>query len=377
MVVKSDLWKYIVKIWFVANVLLFFFPWLYTKLYPYFSFLVLFMFITIMLLKGFSINKRLFLSVYFLCLFTVVLSIILEKEFKLYLTALSAPMAVFCFDGLKIKKNEQKLLKNFLLIIWLITICISYKYFYKFLDTPDKMLNPNTLALVLLDISMLLIYLINILEKKLKRKILSLAIALGTIAALFGGFQSRGCTMAFGFFCLFGSIHKLIFKRKFQIICITFGVVMLSVIVPFVYMYLANKEALGTPASSEKDLYTRVYVWKDIVDELSGDHKELLLGLPADTQDSIGKAVHNNSLQIISYIGVIGFLVYSLFLLAYMYGIISSCFYDEKSNLLIIAFISLLLLGITEVSMLWAITYSLNYSFLSIASGKANEILYL
>lgn len=229
-------------------------------------------------------------------------------------------------------------------------------------------INPNTMGMISLDMTMLFIYFITTKEKKDKKRwIIGLC-----ILELFvlNNYKARGCILAFIAFCLMILMKKLVFANKKRFMIIFVGIIIIGLLVPFIYMSLAQLQVLGVQTYTSKDMYTRVRVWGGVVDHFLQNKNAFIFGFPNQLIVRYGERLHNTYFQLLVYVGAFGFIPYYIFVYNYVRNIIYSENRDNSSYILIAAYCSLLVLGYTEVSMFWAVTYMTHYMFLGIASAE-------
>ena len=123
-----------------------------------------------------------------------------------------------------------------------------------------------------------------------------------------------------------------------------------------------------------KSLYTgREIIWSNMYDALSENVVNWFFGLGSDVSLWGDRTlnVHNNYFAVIVDFGVIGFLIF------YVYIFKKMGFVNEKESTckkLLFSFIAyVFLLGVTEVTTMYSVTYSLVFSAFSIALSKSKE----
>ena len=322
----------------------------------------------ICLLKCTSFNKKFFLGLVLVFVFISIFTIIGEKSPRLIFTIYSSIVAFFCFDGLCFSKTEEKFLKCISWLIWSYLVIRSINYYTIYSSNIGYYINSNTMAIALINLSMLIIY---FLYHNSNKNIWIFIVTTLTFMALVG-YHARGCFLAYSFFIICLIMQNIIFRKRIVIISAALSVLLCGLIIPFAYIYIVSNGYIDHNVVSSKDMFTRVRVWKDVVSFFCEHRSALFYGLPTSMLELKGSALHSNYLELLSFCGLGGFLVYYGFVINYINRILFNNKHNQSINTLIIAFASLMILGYTEVSMFWAVTYVHNYMFLGIASGKNN-----
>lgn len=363
----NELWKYLILIWMVCNVITIFIPQIYLWILPYYTSITAVVFFCILVLKSRHLNKKV-INGLLLVYVGLILFILLQGKNPLnYLTILSSPVAFVCLDKITLSRKEKKRLFYFIEFTWLILVLLSFGYFDRFTINRSSMVNSNTMGMYLLDMAMLLLYFFDIYEKKL---IKSIVVSFVTILSLYLGYQARGNLIAFLFFLLCCIFRKHIMKNYKRILILAAVLIIAGGLIPFIYIQLIQNNFFGVRTYSLKDMYTREGVWSDLVGTFVVNKSYLITGLPSNELEIMGSAIHNNSFELLASTGILGLVLYFIFVFSYMKTIIADSKHSNKIDLLIFAFLSLLVQGFTEVSLFWSVTYVLHYMYLGLASGN-------
>ena len=117
-----------------------------------------------------------------------------------------------------------------------------------------------------------------------------------------------------------------------------------------------------------KDIYTRYYVWNLLIEELSSKATYILFGLSNLENFEALQYVHNNSLSIIGYTGIVGFILYYMLLRKSVVNVIDTL--DIDNILYYAGFTSVFVIGLTESSTFWAVLYGFEFMLLCGRSKK-------
>ena len=121
-----------------------------------------------------------------------------------------------------------------------------------------------------------------------------------------------------------------------------------------------------------KDIYTRYYVWNLLIDELFSKAAYILFGLSNLENFEALQYVHNNSLSIIGYTGLVGFILYYMLLRKSVANVIDN--FDIDSVLYYAGFAAIFVIGLTESSTFWAVLYGFEFMLLC-GRSKKGELL--
>lgn len=361
-------WQEVILTWFALNSIIYCFPQIYLFVLPFAPLIVSCFLLSICLLKGANVPKRFCGEIVFVFVFISILTLIGGKNLRLIFTIYSSLVAFYCFDGLYFSKNQRKFLEFVSLAVWLFLVVRSINY-HVYYSSNVGYINSNTMAMTLINLSMLIICL-SYRYRHISWSVFVCIVVIFTFIALIG-YRARGCTIAYLFFTVCLIIKDTLFKKHKRVIYGALFVLLCGFIVPFVYIYVVNHGYFDRSIVSNKDMFTRVRVWKDVVYFFCMNKSAFLYGLSTDMLELRGSALHSNYLELLAYCGLGGFVAYSGMVIRYVNRILlNNNGYRSSVHILIIAFAALMVLGYTEVSMFWAMTYVHNYMFLGIASGK-------
>ena len=111
-----------------------------------------------------------------------------------------------------------------------------------------------------------------------------------------------------------------------------------------------------------KDIYTRYAVWDSFIDYVSSKTGILFTGFNVEAVENILQYVHSNSLTIIGYVGITGFVLFYILLKKTYCSLID---YGDINNVIYyLGFLSIFVVGITEVSTFWATMYGVEFLLL-------------
>lgn len=364
----SELWYKFILLLFTVNVLLFTVPTLYLRLLDDFTVIVSVCFVLILIMKSRNLGKATIIGISVSSFFIIGFTLSQGKPISIILTILSSLVAYICFDRLQFSDGDKRFIQILCIIMWIFLFIKSFGYYEKFLFDSARYINSNTMGMVSLDLTMLLVYMIIISGNQSKNKWL---LVLGILEFfVLNNYKARGCMVSFIFFCLAVIFRKYIFANKRRFMLVFVAIIIIGVLVPFVYMMLADSKALGAYTYASKDMYTRVGVWKNVVKYFLYNKNAFFAGFPTEIIELYGNRLHNTYFQLLVYVGGIGFFAYYFFVFRYIRGIIYSAGEKQGRYILVLAYCALLILGYTEVSMFWAVTYMMHYMFLGIASGN-------
>lgn len=365
---KDTLWYKLIIALFTINCILFCLPSLYLKILPYYTIITLISLIFILALRSRLLETKMLFELFTIVLLISFFVIIQGRSLVSVFTIYSSFVAFYCFDRMPILKKDLRYIKSVSIVIWIILCLRSINYFFVFSSNRESHINSNTLAMVLMYLSMLIIYYFDD-EKIGHYKIKEFFVVILTAMSVYYGYQARGCLLSYAFFVAAVLIRRWLFDHKKIVIMLGVLIIIVGTIFPFMYMLLINNGFFGTNSMTLKNMFTRVSVWQGVVKYFIDYKESLFLGLPYNQLLRFGESLHNNYLELIAYIGIPGMILYYLFVFRYLWKIINISDYTHRQDILIISFLSLLVLGFTEVSTFWSVTYMIIYLFLGIASG--------
>lgn len=368
---SSEVWYKFILLLFTVNVLLFTVPSIYLKLLDNFSIIVSVCFALVLIMKAQYLGRKTLIGICIVSVLLIGFTLAQGRELNLVFTILSSLAAYFCFDKLKLDNNDKAFLKVIVVAMWVFFLVRSPGYYEKYMSNTMEYINPNTMGMISLDMTMLLVYFITMKEKKDKRRwIIGLC-----ILELFvlNNYKARGCIFVFIVFCLMLMMKKFIFANNRRFMIIFIAIIIVGLFVPFIYMTLARLQVFGVQTYTSKDMYTRVQVWGGVVDYFLKNRNVFIMGFPNELIVQYGERLHNTYFQLLVFVGAFGFVAYYAFVFNYIRNIIDFSKENNSNYILIASYCSLLILGYTEVSMFWAVTYMTHYIFLGIASGENRD----
>lgn len=207
----------------------------------------------------------------------------------------------------------------------------------------DIWINTNTIGLSLMTAGMILASFIQAIRQLWIRLPLQVMIT-GIVVIDIWLTQSRGALFAFCLFSLLTLLPKFILTNL-KIIMTSLTVILLSAF-PITYIFAASETL---------NLFTgREEIWKDFFDHLFSNPSHFLIGMApyhftresADRIEVLG--YHNSYNNILGYFGVIGLILFSAFLLTFIYTNLSRAEITRMQASFVWAFFCILAYGFME-----------------------------
>lgn len=295
------------------------------------------------------------------CLYLLVSIIITSGGIGSVLTFILPIILLFVLERIRFNHNTCNLIKNLSLIVLAYVFIRSFSYasdwnYHRFND-----INPNTMSMYLLFAYMYFTSFMDENTKHKRLKLLSLtAISLWSLY----NYESRASMVVLALYFITVLFIKKISLKSIYIFAVIF--ILLGILFPVIYLQLYRKGV--TLEIFGKSLYTgREIIWSNMFDAFNENRLAWLVGLGSRVTFWNDKElnVHNNAFAIIVDFGLIGFLIFYIFILKKLKAIKSDSVRIKK---LLLAFVFFaFLLGLTEVTTLWTTTYVLAFFGFGIA----------
>lgn len=276
-------------------------------------------------------------------------------------------LMVFAFEKVSFSPKDKKLIRLICKIIFLYLFIKSFIYaknwdYYRWND-----INPNSMSQYLF-FSYIFINSFDTSSGFLRRFVLFAAMIVA-----FLNYESRAiCVSALICFIGFVFIKFMSYKRlKF----VLFLFLLISLVFPFIYILLySNKIEISFLS---KNLFTgREIIWTELFNRLNASVWNWVFGIGSNVALWNGTMnVHNNTFAVIADFGVLGFLIFYVFVFNRV-GIFNV--ETRENKMLLIGWIcSAIILGITEVTTMWTDTYLFVFMMFGLASKSniSNKVL--
>lgn len=254
-------------------------------------------------------------------------------------------------------------------IVLIYEFIFSFRYAenYRFYALSD--VNPNTVGMYLMFTFMLWSALMD-----LSNRITIILFIIGLTMSLLGMYncESRGTSFALIVYCLLILLPiKMISSKKIMILVIF--IILGGTAFPFIYISLyrngVNFEMFG------KTLYTgREGIWLNMFEAMNENFTAQIFGLGSKIElwQEHSLNVHNNYFNIIVNFGIIGYILYFSFILHILYYL-TKHYQDRMIYKLTMMFVSsVLILGFTETTSLWAVIFVFVFISIGVASSRVN-----
>ena len=240
---------------------------------------------------------------------------------------------------------NPRLLYTLILIFYLLAAYISFSIWNRYLYS-SNVINPNTVAVVLLYMTIMISVLIEKSNQKHKN-ITTIVLCICSIFFIINCHCRNAmiALLAFLTIILFPKIRIFIAKH---ISIVLFLIIITGLIIPFVYSQQLFREINFLSFVSGKSIYSgRETIWRYMIMELSSKKYGYLIGLGSHNVTDLGIIVNYHTW----FLGII-----------YMYGIPFFCFYfyylinsikKVKSDIIKVGFIAIFITGIFETSAIW------------------------
>lgn len=268
-----------------------------------------------------------------------------------------------------------------LLLVNIFLVIKSKNYYEKFLYNQTEYLNSNTVGIVIMFTALYISSFIKIIQYKYN----TLFILLIYIISIWGmiNCKSRGALLTFFAFLLMKYIiPRKVYINKRLIIFLSILIILFGVIFTYIYVYMyLNNFNIKIPFTN-KSFYTgRELIWLRYYNEVLDNPINILFGLGSKADLYSGKDLnlHNVYLTVLTDFGIIGFLLYFSFWIAQIIKIYKKRRLSYEIINFVILFLSVLIYGYVEVSMLWHNMFIFSFMCIGLANneyirGVSNEI---
>lgn len=260
---------------------------------------------------------------------------------------------------------------SFIKLICLITIIFIYVKSLNYAENYRYYLlieiNPNTLGGISLYTYTIWFALTDF--SNVKNKLLGVILTVVSIISMVN------CSSRMTVVSLICYLVLILFPAKFSkpkfFMNIVLLILLIGTLFPFVYLYLYdigfNLEFLG------KSLYTgRESIWSAVFSLLQENPGSIIWGLGSKAQvwGDNNTNVHNNYFAIFVNYGILGYVMYFGYILYTIKKICNADFYDTKKKLLSMYIACVLILGFTETTSSWVVTFIFAFFGLGIACNQ-------
>lgn len=294
------------------------------------------------------------------------------------ITIISSVLSVYCFSRFSINYKKMVWLFRGYFVLYLFAFFNSFTYYHRWqMYSMREWINPNTYGMFIFYASVFFDMYIRIRAKKyIKTK--QVVLYLGSIFILWQ-YESRTMLAVFLIYLI---ISRIILNQKFReqikkkIMILLGSIIILGTAFPFVYCKLADYlySINFSNYFMGKDVFTRYAVWKQFLDYLQGHGEELLFGFGLNGLETSVASVHNNYLIIIGYGGIVGIVLYYLFVLYVTRERVNSITFQYEFCYLL-GFILIFLIGFTEVSSFWLPLYPIQFILIGKIEISRSEVI--
>lgn len=262
-------------------------------------------------------------------------------------------LALEMISSLNVSDDVEKFLHFFMALCIFLLLFDSVKYTTNFEYYEYNDVNPNTIGMWVL-----YAFCIYICTTKKRHIILDLLILIVSVTALIN-VESRGTLIALISFCALSMMPTKFFRKKIVIILICI-ITALGIVFPFFYLNLYRSGFELT--FMNKSLFTgREGLWIRALGYLSQNPSGWYVGLGSKVELwDAATNVHNSYFGIIVNFGIIGLILYFLFISYFVIKVSRYCNYNKEIKNWFCMFISTnLVLGFTETSVFWSVIFIL------------------
>lgn len=265
--------------------------------------------------------------------------------------------------------------------VWMIKSPGYFAYFSESLDAGKDVINSNTAAETLLIACSICLALQDFAKiRVLRRKAAGVCMAGLTILGIIHC-RSRTTLAAMAVFVVYCFIIPQTFWTKKRILTVTGALIAFGTVFPLLYLALQNHESFNRLVYEYTGRYAytgREQIWADYYRSFGDSARLWLLGMGSHAADRYlttrwGTNVHNSYLAVQMNFGMIGLFLFSGMLLTFLGNALSEeRDYDISSYKLrcIFAFWGCLMIGYSEVTLIWSLMIPLNYLTLAMALNR-------
>lgn len=269
--------------------------------------------------------------------------------------------------------KKQKQLLSGVCVAGLSVLCVYSAFYSKNLGTWSLThVNTNTFGWFAMFLFMVFCVLNDFKGEGAKKN--AIAAALFAVAVLTMIFlRSRGTLVALVTFAILANLPAKIYREK-GLFAIAIAFMLIVAAFPFFYLHLYVNGCSFTFMG--KPLFTgREELWLNMLRQFKQNPLTLIVGLGSNnTLGADYQNVHNGVFAAVVCFGLIGFVIYYGYIL-FKILILSDYAYNTTVKKSLIMFLcAVLLLGFTENSSFWAVSYPFAYFGLNMASSEKNLI---
>lgn len=282
-------------------------------------------------------------------------------------TILMPFLLVFSLSRTSLTPKTKNILAAFAVCFLLFAFVRSWVYRADWLYHRFHDVNPNTMGMYVMYSFIILLVFLDPRRRRNKR----IVFVFFTISAIsMVNYESRMCLIIMLLTFILSAFSGKISNRILLLIVFAFTAV--GTAFPFVYTMLYNNNVELTFLN--KSLYTgREQIWSDMFSRFGSDGAKWLLGMGSHYAGE-GINIHNNFFAMIVNFGILGFFLYFGYFFAKLKKVLSFQISDETKRCVIAFSTTVLALGCTEVTSLWAVTYPFAYMFFSQALGSLRNV---
>lgn len=311
-------------------------------------------------------------------LFYLILSILINNGgFGSVITFIVPLLMLTIFSNSHYTTKSKKILITLGVIVIFSLFLYSFPYSNNYRQYAATKINPNTLGMFMMFFFMIICILGDF--KTLKSKVVLLLLFILSFFGMYN-FESRGTTLALCCFALMLIIPQKIYNRK-RFISIVILLLIVGTAFPFIYLSLYNNGY--NLVIFGKSLFTgRERIWSNMFSLMEGNPLKILFGLGSKTilwENDLN--VHNNFFNIIVNFGIIGFILFYGLIIFQIWKAAKYISNPTIKKSLIMFVCSVLILGFSETTSLWAVVFPFAYFGLMVANSEysliENSLIYI
>ena len=350
---------------FTISLIISFLSILNNTFFSFFSSFALYVFfftsVILIYLKG-SINKKVLVYFIFTAIYLCICTIINNGGIGSIITYITAIFVIYGFSDLRISNDVRNNIGIFLIFIMIFLAIKSIQYSEDWMFHRYNSINPNIMGLFTMYAYIYASSLVKI-GKKIKFMLI-LALILSLI-----NYAARGVLISSIFFIVLGDLLLEKINKK-MLLHLGFCIITIGIMFPILYLVLhENNMSLNLLG---KPLYTgREAIWINMFNAFSRDLWSIFLGLGSHVNlwEGMPLNVHNNYYAMIVNFGVLSLILYFCFLY-FIYIRIDMINHNQIKRYIIGFYSSTMLLGVIEVTTLWATIFALSFGTIALAVSE-------
>lgn len=328
-----------------------------------------FLFVAFGMLFYGKINGKSLIYIVIMAIYLVFTLFITGGGFGSVITFMVPLFMLTVFSNLHFSSKSQKTLIIFGVIVILLLYLYSIPYGENYRLYSLTKINPNTLGMFMM-LFFMVVCVCGRYDSK-RNKLFLMLLLLFSFLGMYN-YESRGTTLALCSFVLLLVLPQKMFNPK-RFVAFVVAVILIGTTIPFVYLNLYESgyelNIFG------KSLYTgRESLWSNMFSLMKDDLLKILFGMGSQTvlwENELN--VHNNYFNIIVNFGVVGYVIYYVFILSNIWRASKYINNPTVKKGLIMFICSVLVLGFTETTSLWSVIFPFAYFGLIVANSECMQ----